>query len=73
MHFFKIYNVLGPTCVNDCELKLCTPYGMLLFVLGSTYVGLIYFKIIKPYFGRTIYKGLMQPFGHFIKSMFKTL
>ncbi|KAG5677451.1 hypothetical protein PVAND_007209 [Polypedilum vanderplanki] len=60
-------------CERDCELTLCAPYGMLLLVGGVLYVGLIYFKIIKPYFGKFIYESIFTPIGRFIKNLFKTV
>jgi hypothetical protein len=44
----------GDTCVEDCQLTLCSPYGMLLFVCGATYLGIIYFKLLKSCVGKTI-------------------
>ncbi|EFN78482.1 sodium/nucleoside cotransporter 1 isoform X2 [Harpegnathos saltator] len=37
-----------------CEFGWCGGYGMLLIIVGVVYVGLVYFLIVKRYFGKRI-------------------
>lgn len=63
------------TCIRDCtseSLTFCSSFGMLIFVFGSIYLGLFYFKILKPYFGESIQSNIFHPIGHGIKRLFKT-
>lgn len=64
---------LGDTCTQDCTLTFCSSYGMLLFVFGSIYVALFYFKILKPYLGKFIVNSIFRPISRGIKNLFKTL
>ncbi|XP_070501377.1 uncharacterized transporter YutK-like [Chironomus tepperi] len=61
------------TCTQDCTLTFCSSYGMLLFLFGTIYVCLFYFKILKPYLGKFIVNSIFSPIGRGIKSLFKTL
>lgn len=63
----------GDDCMTDCDLTLCSDFGMLIFVLSATYIGLLYFTVIKPYFGKSINENILKPIGKRIKIMFKTL
>ncbi|KAG5677450.1 hypothetical protein PVAND_007208 [Polypedilum vanderplanki] len=68
-HYIKIRNA----CEKNCELTLCSPYGMLLFVISAIYLGLIYYKLIKPYFGKTIEKKIFKPVRHNTRKFFKSM
>ena len=46
---------------------------MLLFVTGAVYLGLLYFKIVKPLFGKTIKRVVFDPVGRAFKSIVKHL
>jgi len=43
-----------------------------LLVIGAVYIGLIYFKIIKRFFGQFLYNSLLQPIRNFIRRIFKS-
>lgn len=66
-------HLTGDACKVDCDLTLCSPFGMLIFVSAATYVGLLYFSIIKPYFGNWIKTNIFKPIGRRAKSAFKIL
>jgi hypothetical protein len=72
---FKFENILflGEFCANDCQLTLCSSYGMLLLVFVATYLGLIYYKLIKKYYGKTIYESIIRPLSLGIQDNFKSL
>lgn len=41
----------------------CDGDGLLIIITFLVLVGLFYFQILKPYFGRTIYKKVLKPIG----------
>lgn len=69
---FQNKTVLGCKTIS-CDLAFCDNYGMLLFLVGVTYIGLIYYKIVKPYLGEIIYRGALKPFGKFLMKIFNNL
>ena len=64
--------ILEYTCTDDCKLTLCSSYGIFLFVFITTYIGLIYFKIIKPRgWGSKLYQMSISPLKKAIKQTIK--
>jgi hypothetical protein len=45
----------------------------MLFVAGAGYIGVIYFMIVKPYFGQTINNFALKPVGRMFKQAIKVL
>lgn len=62
---------VGKRCTQDCSLTLCSPFGMLLLVIGSSYFGLIYFKLFKPLCGDLIYGKAIQPTKQHLKQLLR--
>ncbi|KAJ9591155.1 hypothetical protein L9F63_002310, partial [Diploptera punctata] len=48
---------------GECEFDWCDGLGMLILVLAFTYFGLIYYHIIKKYFGSSINEKVIKPAG----------
>ena len=46
---------------------------MLLFVSGAVYLGLVYYKLFKPYVGKHLYDGCIGPMENAIKRAFSSL
>lgn len=56
-----------------CMMQWCSGYGMLTLLYGAIYVGLIYFQIIKPIFGKQFREGVVTPMGSFLSNLFSSL
>uniref|UniRef100_A0A1B0GGV0 Putative concentrative na+-nucleoside cotransporter cnt1/cnt2 n=1 Tax=Lutzomyia longipalpis TaxID=7200 RepID=A0A1B0GGV0_LUTLO len=50
----------------------CHGYGFLIILMVLIYVGLIYFQIIKRFWGRQIAKSAIEPFTKFIRKLFSS-
>ncbi|KAL7052535.1 hypothetical protein ACKWTF_004895 [Chironomus riparius] len=61
------------TCTRDCTLTLCSSYGLLLLVYGATYLGILYYKVIKPYLGDEIENIVFTPMQDLISSLLQSL
>lgn len=48
-------------CQGYCGIQWCDGYGMLLILTTFTYIGLLYYQIIKPRYGRQIYDRSLRP------------
>lgn len=70
---FVLFDSTGDDCENDCDLTLCSPFGMLIFVVSATYAGLLYFTIIKPYFGKWITMNIFRPIRRRARHAFDEL
>lgn len=46
---------------GDCDLEWCDGLGMFIIIIALLYLGLSYYYIIKKFFGRVIYKTVMEP------------
>jgi pyrimidine nucleoside transport protein len=46
---------------GDCDLEWCDGLGMLIILIALLYLGLSYYYIFKKFFGRWIYKSIMEP------------
>jgi hypothetical protein len=46
---------------GDCDLEWCDGVGLLIILILLTYLGLIYYHIIKKFFGMLIYKNILTP------------
>lgn len=47
--------------ITPCKWKWCTGHGFLIILTCAVFVGLVYFQLIKRYFGATINKSVLQP------------
>ena len=60
---FLLYNVYFVAAIvyqKDKPIDWCDGVGFLIIVTSVVYVGLIYFQIVKRFFGRAIYKGFIK-------------
>lgn len=48
-------------CRGYCGIQWCDGYGMLLILTLFTYIGLLYYQVIKPRYGRRIYNESLKP------------
>lgn len=48
-------------CQGMCGIQWCNGYGMLLILIISTYIGLIYYKFVKPTFGSPLNQTIVKP------------
>ncbi|XP_034951722.1 solute carrier family 28 member 3-like [Chelonus insularis] len=55
---------------NNCVFEWCDGYGMLLLLVGLTYLGLCYYYIVKRYFSSSI-KRLTRPISLSLDSISK--
>ncbi|XP_016971291.1 solute carrier family 28 member 3 [Drosophila rhopaloa] len=46
-----------------CGINFCTGYGMLLLLLGFTYLGLFYYYIFKPMVGLSLHRNYLRPWS----------
>lgn len=46
---------------GDCDLEWCDGLGMLIILISLVCLGLAYYYIIKKFFGKWIYKSIMEP------------
>lgn len=60
-------------CYIRCSIQFCSGYGMLILLLGFIYLGLIYFLIIKKYFGQQIYDSVLKPFTEYWMKYTRTI
>uniref|UniRef100_A0A182QQ80 Sodium/nucleoside cotransporter n=1 Tax=Anopheles farauti TaxID=69004 RepID=A0A182QQ80_9DIPT len=58
-------------CQANCGLRWCDGYGMLLLLLAFVYAGLLYFLLLKPKLGPSLYRKL-SPIGSNIQRAFET-
>lgn len=54
MHNLQFEREFLSVSENHCDLQWCDGYGLLLILVGLTYVNLFYFLIVKRYFGKYI-------------------
>ncbi|XP_012218267.1 uncharacterized transporter YutK [Linepithema humile] len=56
---------------NHCDLQWCDGYGLLLILVGLTYIGLFYFFIVKRYFGKYIIQ-YCSPITNYVECLQST-
>lgn len=61
---------LVPRCRGSCGIQWCDGYGMLLILTTFTYVGLLYYQVIKPRYGRQIYEQSLKPLQSCLSGLF---
>ncbi|GAB0100840.1 Sodium/nucleoside cotransporter [Sergentomyia squamirostris] len=68
-HFYVEY-----TCnsYGDCDLGWCHGYGFLIILMVLVYAGLIYFQVVKRFWGQQIYKNVLRPFENLVHNLFRS-
>ncbi|XP_054738038.1 solute carrier family 28 member 3 isoform X2 [Anastrepha obliqua] len=55
-----------------CGIQFCSGYGMLVLILGFVYLGLLYYKVVKPTIGKQLKRQYISPFGKWWKTFSRT-
>uniref|UniRef100_A0A1L8DE95 Putative concentrative na+-nucleoside cotransporter cnt1/cnt2 n=2 Tax=Nyssomyia neivai TaxID=330878 RepID=A0A1L8DE95_9DIPT len=71
---FATYYYVDKVCstTENCNMGWCSGYGFLVILMILIYGGLIYFQIIKRFFGQGIAKNCLDPIVGFVKNIFHT-
>uniref|UniRef100_A0A182MDH2 Sodium/nucleoside cotransporter n=1 Tax=Anopheles culicifacies TaxID=139723 RepID=A0A182MDH2_9DIPT len=56
---------------DDCGMQWCDGYGMLVLLVGFVYLGLLYYYLVKPLFGRHFTQYLVEPAFRIISHIVK--
>ena len=77
---FILYNLYLGYCIvrkkdyggyEVTEFEWCDGLGFLIIITALVYLGLIYFKILKPYLGPAFESGVSKPLGQIVASLRK--
>lgn len=72
---FILYNayffgVLARYIKHDLPWEWCDKFGFLIILTIITYVGLIYYQIVKRFFGTMLYNAFIDPFEKAVAKVF---
>uniref|UniRef100_A0A182P5K3 Sodium/nucleoside cotransporter n=1 Tax=Anopheles epiroticus TaxID=199890 RepID=A0A182P5K3_9DIPT len=56
---------------NECGMQWCDGYGMLVLLVGLVYLGLVYYHLVKPLFGRYFKESIVQPVTRIVVNFTK--
>ncbi|CAL8129406.1 unnamed protein product [Orchesella dallaii] len=73
---FILYNAYFITAIlykerNDLPWEWCDGHGLLIILTALTYWGLLYYHVIKPYFGKAINNAVLKPINGTVTKVFK--
>ncbi|GAB0097940.1 Sodium/nucleoside cotransporter [Sergentomyia squamirostris] len=57
---------------GDCDLGWCHGYGFLMILLVFVYAGLIYYQVVKRFWGQKIYNSVLRPFEDLVRKLFRS-
>ena len=72
---FALYNAYFILCIyianneNSGTYDYSNGVGFLIVVTGIVYVGLFYFQIVKPFWGKIINQRVLKPMGQFYDQL----